>query len=263
MAKKRQNAWVRFLLQLVVLLAGWTVAGQSLAQWQVTDAMTHSGLDTANAKLDGFNNKQSTTNDWLDKQYRQQNIGSAGRSTDANPDDPGLALQKDQLSYIGGGRETRCPQLSASTTATHQQTVCQEIVDTEVAQYNYALTMRQVAVQRQTRLGELENERAGLSPATDAGKLQTNSNELLALIARAEVDRQQYRTYMDAYETRLHYLRSLQDSLGSQAINGSTEGNGGIAGKIIGAAVALGALDAALQLQKTSKRGSFQDYNAN
>jgi len=246
-----------------MLLTSIGVARPAHAQWQVSDDATHSSLDLVQSKLGEIKEAQRTTNQWLDDQYQQQDIGAASRSAEQKPDDPGLLLQKDQLSKISGGRDTRCPSMGASVAATRQQTVCQEIVDTEVAQYNYALAMRQTAIERQTRLDTLESERANLSPKTDAGKLQTNSNELLALIARAEVDRQQYRTYMDAYAARLHYLRSLQDSLGTQAINGSAETRGGIAARIIGGVVALGALETALQLQKTSKRGSFQSYNDN
>lgn len=249
---------------LSTLMCGLLLVTPTHADWRVTDnttqnkiSETNSRLDTTNSHLNDVKTKLDTTNNWLDRQYQQQQIGSATKSADKGPDGPGVSLAKDNLSAIGNGKQTRCPGAGGSTNAANQQTICNEIVDTEVAQYNYALAMRQIALDRQGRLDTLESERASLNTQSDAGKLQTNSNELLALLARMEADRQQYRTYMDAYETRLHYLHSLQDALGNMAVNGSNGGGtGSMAGQIIGSAAALVALQTALQLQKTQKNNS-------
>jgi hypothetical protein len=224
----------------------WTV-GQAHAQWQVTDAVTHEGLDRINSTL------KDQTNERLKDLYDQQRIGQASGTTGGDPEPPEAVLDKDRLSAVMEsaeyGETTRCPQpRSEAKLPQDQWIICKEIVKTELAQYRYALAMREAVMQRQVRLKNLENARADLTQGDDTGKLHSNSNELLALMARLDTDQQQYRTYMDAYAARLQYLHSLRQALGEQAINGS------LRAALIGAG-AIEALDLALKAQQSQKQG--------
>jgi hypothetical protein len=230
--------------------------GQAGAQWQVTDEVTHEGLDRVNNTL------EQKTNGGLKDLYNQQKIGDAKRSTDGGrekPDDPAVTLEKDKPSEVSAryGEETRCPEdpkVKPGSLAHDQWKICKEIVKTELAQYNYALSMREVALERQTRLKAIEDARLQLNQEKDTGKLASNSNELLALLARMEADRQQYRTYMDAYAARVKFLVALREALGQRALNGKNT-----AGEIALGLAALGALEVALDAKKTPKKGRYHD----
>ncbi|HEY0335201.1 MAG TPA: hypothetical protein VGC74_16100 [Stenotrophomonas sp.] len=241
-------------VSLVLLLLLLLLGGRAQAQWQVTDPITHQALEQVNANL------EEATNPRLQEIYDQQHIGKARRSTDGGrslPEAPEIALIKGRPSEVAvnGGEAARCrlaPATKVASLGYQQWLICREIVRTELAQYNYALAMREVALGRQDRLKRIEEARARLDKHRDAGKLVSNSNELLALLVRLEADRQQYRTYMDAYGVRIKYLASLRDALGQQSINGK----GTLAQAAVGAG-ALVALELALDAQKTSRKAAF------
>lgn len=235
------------------LFALLLVAGHAHAQWQVTDEVTHEGLERVDNTLKNQTNKR------IEELRDQHKIGGAGRSTQGasdKPDDPGVTLDKDKpitIQSAQSAEELRCGETPGADKVVLRDrwTVCSEILKTELAQYNYALAMRAVAIQRQDRLKAIEDARSRLNQGyEDVGKLQSNSNELLALLARMEADKQQYRTYMDAYASRLTYLQALRESLGQQAINGKKNTVGEVA---VGAA-ALVALKGTLEGQKTSQK---------
>lgn len=225
------------------------VAGHAHAQWQVTDEVTHEGLERIDKTL------QNQTSKRLEELREQHKIGTAQKSATEDPQAPGVTLQKDKPATIQSTiavEELRCGKSPDQGLLRDRWTVCSEIVKTEQAQYNYALMMREVSLQRQQRLNTIEDARGRLSQGyQDAGKLQSNSNELLALLARMESDKQQYRTYMDAYAARLNYLDALRDSLGQQAINGRTKNT---VGEIALGLGALSGLKVALDAQKTAKK---------
>ena len=232
------------------------MAGHAHAQWQVTDEVTHQGLENVDSTLKNQTNKR------LEELGDQQRIGSAQKSAEEDPQAPGVSLDKDRPATIQSTitvETLRCGEKpdAGKGILRDRWTVCSEIVRTELAQYNYALSIREVAIQRQTRLKDIEDARGRLSEGyQDAGKLQSNNNELLALLARMEVDKQQYRTYMDAYASRLTYLQSLREALGQQAINGKKKNT---LGEIALGAGAMGALKLALDEQKTERKtGRFK-----
>lgn len=221
------------------------VAGQAAAEWKVSDRNTHEGLDRVNETL------ESQTNKRLEEIRNQQKIGKAGKSATEDPKDPELSLDEEKPTEVAQfGEETRCPDSGTkSKTGQNQLTICKEIVKTELAQYKYALAMRKVALERQKRLKAIEDARANLTDDS-TGKLQSNSNELLALLARMEVDRQQYRTYMDAYAARLSYLRALRESLGENALNGKKAGT--TPGDVVTGVGTLATLRGALEASQSS-----------
>lgn len=229
-------------LRSVLAIAMLVLVGQAHAEWKVSDKDTHTGLDTLDKTI------REETNKRLEQIRDQQKIGTGQKSADEDPKDPSLTLTEDKpTDATVDGKATRCPK-SESAAASNQSIICEEIVKTELAQYKYALAMRAVALKRQERLNQIESARKNLKDS-DAGKLQSNSNELLALLTRMESDRQQYRTYMDAYAARLIYLRALHEAVGNQALNGRNAIADAAAGL-----VGLGTLGGLLDLQRSSKR---------
>lgn len=188
-------------------------------------------------------------------------IGGSGKSGD-DAKEPEEKLNPAQPSdQVNKTVNDRCPGSGGAAGAAQQQwQLCQEIVKTELAQYKYSMTMYELARTRQQRLQEIERERGGLG-ADEQGKLQDNTNKLLALLSRMEVDRQQSRAYMDAYAARLAYLRAVRDMLSNEVLRGKDGGGGGgssgggVNGRVAAGVVGLATMKAALDAVKSERKG--------
>ncbi len=218
---------------------GWILAsllcmGSAQAQWKVVDDAGNQHLQKIRADL---GEKDGNVNKNLVNLYNQQKLGTS-KSAGAIAKDPEELLDANNPSAVLIGVDDRCPATLAQGVPQQQHQICQELVKTELAQYRYSLQMYQQAKDRHTRLQEIESDRSGLK-AEDQGKLQDNSNKLLALISLMEIDRQQQKTYMDAYDARLHYLHAAQDLLTHQALSG----NGSVWSGVVGGVAMKEALD--------------------
>lgn len=225
---------------------GLLVMGGAQAQWQVIDRQL---VRDSKSQWDGENKQRDDTNERLDNMQKIGEYESAGDVAD----EPEEKLDAESPSAsVNLGIEERCPTPSAPGVVQQQWQLCQEIVKTEMAQYKYSLKMYETTKQRHERLKAIENQRSALDGAggDEQGKLQDNTNKLLALMSLMEIDRQQNKTYMDAYEARLRYLVTARDLLTQQALEGKAGANP-IAG-LIGA----GVLRAALEGAKTDRRYS-------
>lgn len=70
------------------------------------------------------------------------------------------------------------------------------------------------------KLKEIQDRRNGLA-AEDYANVQYNTNELLALTARMDNDRDRYATYMAAYSARVSHIQSTRSALTRNALKGS------------------------------------------
>lgn len=231
---------------VAVLVCGLT-AGQAFAQssWEVNDSQAGEYLEEIRNGLgERGNEKKETVNGKLNSMMK---IGSAKKSGDAAPE-PTEVLQKDKPSAVEQPITQRCPSNQSSTDQSlkNLHTICEELVKTETAQYNYSLAMYEIFKKRKERLDEIENSRSGLS-SSDQGKLQDNTNALLALMARMELDMNQYRFYMEAYAARTTYLKTARDNVSNKVVNGGSSDKsslGTIGREVFGAGVLKGAMDA-------------------
>lgn len=112
-----------------------------------------------------------------------------------------------------------CPSGVASGLGQQQRTLCRELVQTELAQYAFAMRMFERAGEHHARLEAIEQRRRALGPE-DYADLQSNSNELLALTALMDNDRDRYQTYMRAYEARVAHIRHTQIALSRNLFQG-------------------------------------------
>lgn len=224
--------------------------GVAEAAWLVADETSHEYLREISARVGDGN-----VNERLEKLYNAQELGSASKSGDLEkePDGDGR-LDHAAPSSISVGASTRCPKAGASGVAAQQRQICEEIIKTELARYRFSLRMYELADTRYKRLKELEDERKDLkSEADNIGRLQDNSNRLLALISLTQIDQQQHRTYMAAYDARLTHLTAVRDALTRQALQGSRSRGAGIGGEIGRGAIGLAALAAALDVVKSDR----------
>lgn len=268
-AKDSKKAVSRVICLPVLAMGLYLMAGSAYAQWQVVDNEGNTQLRNANSTLEEISRRigetsasgqgQGSVTGNLRDIYRQQYIGSFQSSNDgtAAADEPKEKLTEDRPSAsVTMTAEARCPQPSAQGVAQQQWQLCQEIVNTEMAQYNYSLSMYDLTKKRQEYLDELKNQRANIREH-EIGKLEDNTNRILLLMSQMEIDRQQQRTYMDAYAARINYLQQVSRTLSQQALEGtrSSGGGGGLPGGI-GAIIGGGALAIALEAARTNERSS-------
>ncbi|WP_454831793.1 hypothetical protein [Pseudoxanthomonas wuyuanensis] len=233
---------------LMVPFLALLVAGNAQAQWQVVD---NELIRNSERQWDKENDARDDIIERLDSLRTVGSASSAGEKAE-EPEELLNADQPSQANHLDESK--RCPTPSASGVAQQQWQFCQEIVRTELAQYKYSLKMYELTKKRHERLVEIERERENLG-STDEGKLQDNTNKLLALLSLMEIDRQQQKTYMDAYAARLHYLRESRDLLTEQALRGAKGGSLGdtVAGSI-GGLIGGGVMAAALEAVRTERR---------
>jgi len=249
---------MKIATQLAALFVGIWFCAPVLAQdaWEVHDKHANDHLAEVEKRI----GDDGTVNGNLKKLAK---LGSAKKSGDDAREPEEKLDAKEPSVQVKKSMEERCPNPGGGAGAAQQQwQLCQQIVKTELAQYQYAMTMYELARNRQQRLQEIESERSGLG-ADEQGKLQDNTNKLLALLSRLEVDRQQSRAYMDAYAARLTYLRAVRDMLSNQVLRGKESGGGSSAGgggRIAAGIVGIASMKAAL-CAVASKRRDWRSGN--
>lgn len=204
------------------------------ADWNVVDK-------DANDKLNDIKSK-------LGDMYNQQRIGGYVKLGDIVPD-PDKMVKKQDTSQ---GQE------QCNSRPEKQQSVCQEIIQTQNAQISYMATMYDYAKKRDEQLRAIQDERSKIG-SDDLGKLEDNTNKLLALNTQLSIDRQQLLAAMYAFDTRLKYLQAQQTQMAQSATNGGSadKGNGaqlgGVnVGDIVGAVASGVVLKGALTVIKSS-----------
>lgn len=262
----------------VVLTAGLTISLGAWADWAVNDAEAIKLLDKMQKAI---GDKDGTL---VDYQKKQSTVTKGDFSPDAQKGeqegrykDPDVMFKSSdvtltanasaKLSSITMDDSTRCPEpkkpeapkvdgidpnsvISSAGGAggdgipDQQHKLCKDILETQKAQFKYNVMMSELADVRYQRLQQIERDRGKIGD-TEAGKLQDNTNRMLALIALIQIDQQQQKTYNDAYSSRLVYLRGMQDRLSQVALNGTNGTKGGV-GQIANDAATMAVMTLAL-----------------
>ncbi|PNS07930.1 hypothetical protein [Solilutibacter silvestris] len=247
----------------IVMTACLTISVGAWADWAVNDSEAIDELKAIHKSIGDPN-----SDDLLTYQKNQSNVTKGDLSPDAQKGeqqgrykDPDVMFKSTdvtltanasaKLSSVDMSDETRCPKpkkpdapkvdgidtgsaiSSASSTAgdgipDQQYKLCKDILETQKAQFKYNVMMSELADVRYQRLQQIERDRGNIDELA-AGKLQDNTNRMLALIALIQIDQQQQKTYNDAYSARVTYLRGVQDRLSQMALNGTsgTDSSGG------------------------------------
>jgi len=244
---------------IAMLVMGLGAAPSVQAQWRVIDRDANSKPQDMNGRIgttSATGNGNGTVNGNLRELYQQQVFESFnGNNEDSKAaPEPEEKLQHAQptQSGVNMNADNRCKQ-AASGIAQQQYQLCREIVNTELAKYNYSLKMYEVTTQRQRYLDELKRQRGSIQ-SHEVGKLQDNTNRILLLMSQMEIDRQQQQTYMDAYVARIGFLQEASKTLAQQALEGKGDSGGGGLGGAIGGAVGIATLKAALELAQSRRR---------
>lgn len=243
--------------------------------WKVTDKRTHEQLAETNKTLDKIATELGCSdkdiNQRLKDLYDQQSFNGAakppqyGASDSPTSPTPTEKLDDNTPTAVGSGGtgttaqdvtvDDRCPDTSSSAggTGTQQTAICKLIYQTQLAKYKYSLAnYKNVTEKRLERLKAIEQERQNIND-TDQGKLQDNTNKLMDLLAVMEVDKQQQKAYMDAYDARLAYLQAALDTVTSQALDGKKGGTLNPT-QVVAGIIGGGVLEGALNVLKSSRR---------
>lgn len=249
-------------LRLAAVAASCIAIGGAQAAWQVNDSNSQKILSRIESNIG-----RGDVNAKLDDIYKAHEFDKSTSSGKLEPEPSGDGkLDHGSVSPVVITAQERCPAEKASGLASKQSQICAELLKTETARYLYSLKMYALTKTRHERLAELEKQRSGLQ-SHEYGKLQANSNELLALMALMQLDRQQHAAYIAAYDARIHYLTMAQETLTRQALEGSRQNGGspgggapgsgggsGPGGGAGGSFAAGGALVAALKAAQSRRR---------
>lgn len=276
LARRGRRARVLVLSSCVALAL--SVAGIASAQWRVVDNEANQKLNDANSHLERISRRigeasangegTGTVTGNLGELYRQQYLGEFDADNEniqasENPKDDDLVPAGFPSSNSSGIElADRCPppRAGAAGAAQRQWELCRDIVNTELAQYRYSLAMFELSRKRQSYLDELRSQRASINQH-EIGKLQDNTNRILILMSQMEIDKQQHRTYMDAYAARINYLKQATTMLGRQVLDGNRAATSGGLPGAIGGIFAGAMLKGILEAHQSNRRRDFErDY---
>ncbi len=202
-AKNTMTTKFRHFSRIFMGLVLLSMAGAASAQWEVVDKDLNTKTKEIQDSLKlGKKPKDKDSGTEVDKPKEEIKVV---------PDDYGIA---------------DCSSTTAGTpVATQQKEGCELIQRTRNSQYNYMVAMYDITKKRLERLRKIEQERAAIKD-TELGKLEDNTNKLIALKTLMDIDRQQMESAMFAYQTRLVFLTKQQDAQAWAAMRGKKAPSG-------------------------------------
>ena len=205
---------------LVAAVVAVFATGAAAAAWQVQDRDVQRELQQLRNRIGG-SNSTTVVSELQKVNTRLQLAHAAGGALAEIVEEPesDARLDRNEPSTAGLSIGRMCPSGVSSGLGQKQRTLCRELVQTERAQYVFALRMFERAAEHHARLEAIEQRRHALGP-DDYADLQANSNELLALTALMDNDRDRYQTYMRAYEARVAHIRHTQIALSRNLFQG-------------------------------------------
>lgn len=215
---------------LTVIAFGMLAVGTASADWWVKDREL----------LDAVGRKGSTdTGSLQGKLYGMRVQGSAYNPTENDEVKSKRAVAPDQVA-VTTIKERRC-----KTANPEQKPVCEEIVQLEADRYKYLQEMRKLSEKRENQLKDVYTERNGIA-SNDQGKLQSNTNRLLALLTHQRIDQLNMDMAMATFDERIRERKEHLDYLAKGAMDPRNK-EGDLLDTIIGGAGQLATLELALQ----------------
>lgn len=225
-----RDAWIRTFgfspeapkasakLKITVAILALLGTGVAAAAWQVNDAKTQEEIREIQNRL----GEEGTVTGRINDLNRKLQIEERGGTTPTMIVEPtgDEKLDAAQPSSTSVAIDKLCTAGAMTVLGAQQQSLCREIANTELAQYRFSLRMFARAEENYKRLKEIEDHRRSLGEE-DYANIQQNTNELLALTALMDNDRDRYQTYMAAYGARIVHIRNSQTALTRNALKGS------------------------------------------
>ncbi|NYZ62421.1 hypothetical protein [Luteimonas deserti] len=206
-------------VSLGLAIAAILATGAAAAAWQVNDQRAVSELQRIRQGVGGGTSANAVGELQSLNSKLQLDIRSGGETADVLEAPTGDGRLDSAPTASMARIETLCPTGPSTTLGEQQRLLCQELVRTELAQYAFSMKMFERAAEHHRKLQEIEQRRRGLGEK-DYGDLQYNTNELLALTALMDNERDRYQTYMRAYEARIAHIKHAQVALTRNAFKG-------------------------------------------
>lgn len=238
---------------LAVGVMALLVTGAASADWRVYDQRVETVLNDIKTYI-GANDPRSV-NQNLDNLYKQQQLKD-GKKYDPDTNKSVRAeVKDDDISAVDAAKGRRC---GSEKIPQKQKPICEGIVDLEQARYKYLKDMTELSKKREEELKTIMTERGTLKD-DDIGKLQSNTNRLLALLTHQRIDQVNLDMAMNLYDERIRDKREQLQYEGAVAMNprNKTEsaGPGGFDwGGLFNGTAQVAALDLALAAAKSRDR---------
>ena len=133
--------------------------------------------------------------------------------------------------------EAACPQVEKAPVP-GQRTICKSIVRYQNDQYNQLIDVLELEEKRTQELEAIYAERSGIRK-DEPGRLQDNTNKLNALQARTQLDIQNAKTTLDAYQSVVVSLQQEQARSTDEALAGRKNNGNLVASLVRGASLGL------------------------
>lgn len=227
-------------------LACVLITGAASADWRVYDDDVHKVLQEISGRIG-----EGDVNDNLDKLNHRFDVEGDVYDPEKDEETKTKIAEAPDWSEKATIATRRC---GARKTPDVQKQVCEEIVKLEEEKYKYLQDMAKISEKRSLELKAIADERSGI-PEEDFGKLQSNTNRLLALMTHQRIDDLNLQMAMATFDERIRERREALNYQGAVALNprNSTE-SGSIFDQLFDSAVQVGTLEAALQVARQRDR---------
>lgn len=229
----------------VVMASLLLTIGTASADWFVRDTQAINKLTEISQRIGG---SPDNVNQNLDDLHEQDKV-QGGLYTDPSQNDTKskLAESPDHSDANTVGTR-RCP----TTLSTQQKTVCDAIVQLEKDRYKYLQDMRELSLKREQELKAIYDERRNIQ-AWEHGKLDSNTNRLLALIALQRIDELNLQMAMSTYDERLRDRKEEQTSI-AQGMMDPKKREGNLGSEILNGTAQAAVLQGALAIARQRDR---------
>ncbi len=222
MTSTNRSTSLRFRLGLIstVVFAVVSISGQAFAQAAVVDiphtVKTTFGWIAQYEQMISDYEQQLNQYKTLVKQYEQAQVN--GISYKGKPGYRETFKERD----INEGVDKRCAQAHADKSAAPEQyNNCVAIVQMENGRYNAMVKTLEGVKDRDKELKEAMAERDSIGQ-DEQGKLESNSNRILALQSQLQNDMQNSQTLLTAYDASIENLKDKQVLAANRALNGES-----------------------------------------
>lgn len=209
-------------LTIAIAVMAVLATGAAAAAWQVNDNNTQREIRDLKGSLESRLGGGNITDKLTDVNRKLEMTQRSGTTIEEMVKEPenDEALNATQPLSTMQNMDRLCVPGANSQLGQQQQTLCQELIKTELAQYRFSLRMFERAKENYDKLKDIQKRRNDLA-ADDYANVQYNTNELLALTARMDNDRDRYDTYMAAYNARIAHIQTTRSALTRNALKGT------------------------------------------
>lgn len=241
---------------LALGMAGVLITGAASADWYVYDQRVESVLQEIRDRI-GEKDPDTVTGH-LDKLNNRFDVKGETYDPDKDDETKTKVAEAPDLESKDKAKSMRC---GGEKTPAAQKTVCEAVVKLEEDRYKYLQDMKKISEKRAQDLKAITDERRNIGE-DEYGKLESNTNRLLALIAHQRIDDLNLQMAMTTFDERLRERREQLNYEGAVAINprnktasGGLPGGGGIdIGGLFNGAAQVATLEAALQVARQRDR---------